>query len=109
MTYTLEFRLNALKKLEENKGNLARTAREIGVNIGTLKRWIGPDRKKQEDFSSAILARVQRALERVLRATILEITPKLKDANLRDATDTGVKLVKLINELATGVLEACVL
>jgi transposase-like protein len=54
--YTKEFQLQALAKLEQNGGNVRRTARELGIIQQTLRRWAldaGKARTKSDHYADA--------------------------------------------------------
>ena len=38
-TYSTEFKAEAIKKVQDNNGNISATAREIGVPMQTLSNW----------------------------------------------------------------------
>ncbi|MGQ1088248.1 IS3 family transposase [Acinetobacter baumannii] len=37
--YTAEFKAEAIKQIEENKGNVSETARQLGISMQTLSNW----------------------------------------------------------------------
>ena len=37
--YTAEFKAEAIKAIEENKGNVSETARQLGIAMQTLSNW----------------------------------------------------------------------
>ena len=37
--YTSEFKAEAIKVIEENKGNVSETARQLGISMQTLSNW----------------------------------------------------------------------
>ena len=37
--YTAEFKAEAIKSIEENKGNVSETARQLGISMQTLSNW----------------------------------------------------------------------
>ena len=37
--YTAEFKAEAIKQIEENKGNVSGTARQLGISMQTLSNW----------------------------------------------------------------------
>lgn len=37
--YTAEFKAEAIKAIEENKGNVSETARQLGISMQTLSNW----------------------------------------------------------------------
>lgn len=37
--YTVEFKAEAIKQIEENKGNVSETARQLGISMQTLSNW----------------------------------------------------------------------
>lgn len=37
--YTAEFKAEAIKQIEENKGNVSETARQLGISMQTLFNW----------------------------------------------------------------------
>ena len=37
--YTAEFKAEAIKTIEENKGNVSETARQLGISMQTLSNW----------------------------------------------------------------------
>ncbi len=37
--YTVEFKAEAIKQTEENKGNVSETARQLGISMQTLSNW----------------------------------------------------------------------
>ena len=37
--YTTEFKAEAIKQIEENKGNVSETARQLGIFMQTLSNW----------------------------------------------------------------------
>ena len=37
--YTAEFKAEAIKVIESNKGNVSETARQLGISIQTLSNW----------------------------------------------------------------------
>ena len=37
--YTIEFKTEAIKAIEENNGNVSGTARQLGISMQTLSNW----------------------------------------------------------------------
>lgn len=37
--YTAEFKSEAIKQIESNKGNVSETARQLGISMQTLSNW----------------------------------------------------------------------
>lgn len=37
--YSVEFKTEAIKSIEENKGNVSETARQLGISMQTLSNW----------------------------------------------------------------------
>jgi len=37
--YTADFKAEAIKQIEENKGNVSETARQLGIFMKTLSNW----------------------------------------------------------------------
>lgn len=37
--YTAEFKVEAIKVIEENNGNVSETARQLGISMQTLSNW----------------------------------------------------------------------
>ncbi len=38
-TYTAEFKVEAIKLIEANQGNVSETARQLGISMQTLSNW----------------------------------------------------------------------
>lgn len=37
--YTADFKAETIKQIEENKGNVSETARQLGISMQTLSNW----------------------------------------------------------------------
>ena len=47
-TYAPEFRVEALKRVRSSTESIAAIARDLGITVGTLRRWIDASRPPSE-------------------------------------------------------------
>ncbi len=107
MSYNKLDKINSLELLDQNNGNVLRTAREVGVNRKTLARWeeqLESDRALERMFEAA-KANVKRqeaiiALEAQaeLSRRLDESPDRIKDADLVRMRDSGLANSKLLED-----------
>ena len=58
--YTAEFKAEAIKTIEENKGNVSETAGQLGISMQTLSNWYNKAKAGTltgtQQYSTAIVA-----------------------------------------------------
>jgi transposase-like protein len=99
-TFSDEFKIQALRKLQENGGNWEKTAREMKISKNTLKGWARPA-KVPADLTAVLFASLQKELKKIFNQVIRALPPKLKDASVKELLDVGTKVTRLITEIAT--------
>ena len=67
--YTAAFKAEAIKSIEENKGNVSETARQLGISMQTLSNWYNKAK-------SGVLAGTQQYSSELV--ALLEENKKLK-------------------------------
>lgn len=93
--FTKEDKAAILKRLEENKGNLGLTSREMGVALNTLRKWTRP---APTDLTQTVITRLQKELEKAFRTVMKELAPKLEQATAKELVSISAVLVKLIKD-----------
>ena len=76
--YTAEFKAEAIKQIEENKGNVSETARQLGISMQTLSNWYSKAKSgtlagtQQYSPELAVLLEENKKLKQQLKTAELE-------------------------------------
>lgn len=71
--FDAEFREGAVRIVRETDKPIARVARELGINEGTLGNWVGLDRRRRESGDGVVLSGPERAELHRLRREVAEL------------------------------------
>lgn len=91
--YTDDDRATALAVLDSNNGNLTRTAREVGIAVSTLQRWIKDRSEDLSDLRNQKRESLSELWEQVARAYIARA---LQDAVVDDTAAQSAVTVAAI-------------
>ena len=101
-SYSIEDVDKVLGALAKNKGNVKKTAREVGVSVNTLKKWKNEDPEKYEVIETQTMEMIKNAQMVVLQNQIQNlVSASQRMGELipnEDNIDKITNAIKMIND-----------
>ena len=101
-SYSIEDGDKVLGALAKNKGNVKKTAREVGVSVNTLKKWKNEDPEKYEVIETQTMEMIKNAQMVVLQNQIQNlVSASQRMGELipnEDNIDKITNAIKMIND-----------
>jgi len=101
-SYSIEDVDKVLGALAKNKGNVKKTAREVGVSVNTLKKWKNEDPEKYEVIETQTMEMIKNAQMVVLQNQIQNLVSASERMGQlipnEDNIDKITNAIKMIND-----------
>jgi len=101
-SYSIEDVDKVLGALAKNKGNVKKTAREVGVSVNTLKKWKNEDPEKYEVIETQTMEMIKNAQMVVLQNQIQNLVSASERMGElipnEDNIDKITNAIKMIND-----------